>query len=112
MQRGGRGRVLHTVGDQAVETLGEPGGPLFLGTRALQHHCSESRLCRGPTHVTLSDLLRSQKPLSEDVSCFLETSKAPPEMSLMGISINRPMVVPPGSPWTLSDRQLTAWSSD
>ena len=62
-------------------------------------------------HVTLSDLLRSKKPLSEDVSYFPETSKAPPEMSLMGISINQPMVVPLGSPWTLSDRQLTAWSS-
>lgn len=103
---------MHTVGDQAVETLGEPGGPSFLGTHALQHHCSKSRLGSGPMHMTLSDFLRSKNPLSEDASCFPETSKAPPEMSLMGISINWLMVVPPGSPWKLSDRQLTAWSSD
>lgn len=71
---GGGGPVLHTVGDQAVETFGEPGRPLFLGLHTLRCHWSKSRLCSGPMHVTPSDLLRSKKPLSEEAFCFPETS--------------------------------------
>lgn len=63
-------------------------------------------------HVTPSDLLRSKKPLSEEVFCFPETSKSPPEINLMGSNINQPMVFPQSSLQKLSDRQLTAWSSN